>query len=91
MGSSSGAESIREQEGFCFLCTRKNYRQKIPGLQQDVCGYLELASKGLSSLANIIEISMALVFIVVFLLELFTAAKSAKLMRQQPNSITEYK
>lgn len=45
-----------------------------------ICGCPEPTSKGLSGLTHIIEIAMALVFIAVLLLELFTAAKSAKLM-----------
>lgn len=96
VGSSSSEESVREQEGFCFPCHRKNYRQATAG-SSTRCVWVSWAGlKGLSSFAYIMEIAIASSSIAVLSLELFTAANNfckhqQSLCHQEPNSITEYK
>lgn len=65
---------------FCFLLLERITGREYLWLEWDVCGCPELTSKGFSGLTHIIEIAMSLVFIAILSLELFPAAKSAKLM-----------
>lgn len=72
-------KKLKEIRKVLLSLTRKNHRQRISVTSVRCVWVFEPTSMGLS-VTHIIEIAMALVSIAVLLLELFTAAKSAKLM-----------